>query len=672
MKKRYPFIEELNKQQKIAATTTEGPMLVLAGAGTGKTKTMIARTVYIIAEKKAKPNQILVSTFTNKAAREMKDRGTALLEQIESFEPTQPEFTTFHSWGFRFIKSLNDLELTSLGLKPKFNIGDESEQVAILSKLRNRIFGEEDEKKLSISNFLLPLGMIQNGMVPYTNVNSALDGILVLMEEEDEGFLEGCYNEQLTMEVLEKIALLYVEYKRVLRVNNIVDFEDLIGLPIMAMKMYPALQERTKARYKYIMLDEFQDTNGSQALLIDMITPDTENIAVVGDDSQSIYGWRGAKISFILNFHNKFDHVKVINLKTNYRSCSGIIDRANDLLEHSNQIHEMKEKLEAFKSKEGIVRANMFKNAHEEASYIVNAMKQIIRKRGSANGIAVLYRAAYINKTLETELIFNQIPYKIHRGKSLLDRKASKAVINYIKFLTNRSNSISLSNTLFAAGVLSLPRVSLFMNNADDAGDTLYGYIEGEGYSDIPRLQTGIKDKLSHFTSEARKFSNILKYEDYQDFVREFFSDNIVTRRALDVIEKDLEGLKVSEAALDEARSALNVIAVVQTLMLKFNSIEEFLEVVVLEGEKEDTENDMVNLMTVHASKGLEFDYVFVMGFSQGIFPIERSNREEERRLAYVALTRAKSALFVTGANVYFPNDPPKIMSVFAQEAGLI
>jgi len=667
---KYSFISELNKQQKIAATTTEGPLLILAGAGTGKTKTMIARTAYIIVEKKAKPEEILITTFTNKAAREMKERGSALLKENDIFITKQPEFTTFHSWGFRFLKSLDQDILNTFSLRPQFNIADESEQIAILSKIRNKVF-KKDEKKLSINNFLLPLGSIQNSLINYYSQKDALAGIITLLDEDPDLFSD-CYTDEIDMEFLNRIALLYVEYKRTLRLNNIVDFEDIITLPIQVFNIYPEIKERIRNKYKYIMVDEFQDTNGSQELLLDLIMSDDKNIAVVGDDSQSIYGWRGAKIEFILNFHNKNENTKVINLKINYRSCTSIIKKANSILKYSKQVHELKEKLKAHTDKEGLVRSKMFKTSEDEAEYVSSTIKQIIKKKGATAGITILYRAAYINRKIETELIFNQIPYKIHRGKALLDRKSAKAIINYMKFLNNNSNSIALSNVLFASGILSMPRASLFLNNAEEGGETLYSYIASKGYMEIKGLRSSSKEKLDIFVDEIHKFKMLLKTIDFNLFVLEFFKENVVTQKNIDIVEKNLAGEDVSEASLKDANTSLNIISVVQTLMSRYDSIEDFLEAVSLEGEEEDADESKVNLMTVHASKGLEFKFVFLMGFTQGVFPGQRSDIEEERRLAYVALTRAKSALFVTGAQRYFPGGPNMIMSQFAEEAGLL
>lgn len=676
-KPKYKFLKDLNPEQLKAATTTEGPLLILAGAGSGKTKTIVARTAYILAEGLAEPTNILIMTFTNKAAREMKERGQNMLISSNLWKGYMPEFTTFHSWGVKFVKSLSPELLATAGINHNFTIADDSDQTSIINKKMTAIFSKSELETMKAKNLLLPMGNLQNKLTPFYDQEETFNYITEIIENEGEGWLEGSLPEPLTNSIVDKFAKLYIEYKRDLRQHNMVDFEDLINIPVNILSENEGLRNICRERYKYLMVDEFQDTNGSQLKLLNLLLGDHLNISVVGDDSQSIYGWRGANINYILNFHNTFKNTTKINLKVNYRSSKLIVKKANTLLKSANQKHEFKEFLEAFKDKEGIVKARFFRYSEEEAKYIANITKQIIKKGSTVPGeIAVLYRSAIVNRKIEVELIANRINYKIHRGKTLLERKAAIDIINYFKLLENVVNGIALSKVLISAKIVTDKRVAQLQEEADNFGMDLLTYLH-EGEFEIKGLGKAIKEKIISFSKEVKFFKGLLEdpSTSYVDFIEEFFAVNAVSKVNKLIIKKKLEGEKVSDDAYQTAMGAMKIVDIVYDLTKKYSSLAEFLEIVALEGEEEDKEDNKVNLMTVHASKGLEFEYVFVAGFSQGVFPSSRNlsplDIEEERRLAYVALTRAKHGLFVTGSQKYFggPNEQEKGPSQFLMEA---
>lgn len=667
------FLTDLNEQQFLAATTTEGPLLILAGAGSGKTKTIISRTVNIISTKNIDPRNILIMTFTNKAAREMKERGEKMLQSFTDWNGFMPEFTTFHSWGVKFIRSLSNDILLSKKLNQYFNIADDSDQVVILNKILQSLVSEDEMKKIKIKNLLLPIGFIQNNLIKYNSIENVTRGISSLLEEDSSWIDEIMILEK--SDLTSVLSELYFQYKKELRVNNLIDFEDLINIPIEVISENIEIKDRLRSYYKYIMVDEFQDTNGSQLELLNLLTSNDENICVVGDDSQSIYGWRGANIDYILNFHKIRKNVTKINLKINYRSTKGIVSTANKLLTHATQKHEFKEALEAFTSSKGTIESRFFKSAKEEASRIVSTIKGRINPGVKYGDFAILYRAAYINRNVELELIQNRIPYKIHRGKSLLERKSAADILSYLKFLSNTTNSIALAKVLISSKITTDKRVSQMQFEADRLDVSLSDYLKKSEF-DIKGFGQTLKDTLSSFGREISFFES--KLSNFSDFKVEFFNRNCISRVYKKVINEKIKGGDINDQNYELALSALGIIDIVQSLVEKYSSLEAFLDITSLEGEENDHDENKVNLMTIHASKGLEFENVFVIGMTQGVFPGDRcllnGTLEEERRLAYVALTRAKNGLFVSGSPGYFGETQGKLKgpSQFLFEAELL
>lgn len=671
LRKKYNFLAELNEEQYKAATMVDGPVLVLAGAGSGKTKTIVARTAYLLASQKALTENILIMTFTNKAAREMRERGMKMLEQFDWFEGDMPEFTTFHSWGARFLKNMSREILNSINIKNKyFTIADSSDQASILDKVKTLVLNEEECKSFKGEKFLLTLGVIQNSGTPYENIDNAFLAISKLYEND---MLNLSLFKEKNMNTINKIAQIFVLYKAELRKNNSIDFEDLINLPFKIITNNYEIQQELKSKYKYIMIDEFQDTNNSQMRLLKSMLNNNDNICVVGDDSQSIYGWRGADISYILNFHKKFEKCININLAINYRSSKEIVRYANKVLKNSAERHEAKADLRAFKEKEGIVSYKLLNNIREESVYIVNTINFLNnRKNVNYGDIAILYRTAFLVRELEVELINKGIPYKIHNGKTLLERKISRTVISYLKLIHNNDNDISLAFLLVNGGILTDKRLSLFYMESAKKEISLLDYLYNEEYKELPRMSKTVIKKIESFLEEFNYF--ITLKEDYTKLIEKFFRNNFIRNTYFQVI-KDSMDTNVPEKKLNEAESNISIIETINEICKKYKDLDSLLETIAIEGEEDENSNeDKINLMTIHASKGLEFEVVFLMGATNGLFPGKKANSfkkmEEERRLFYVALTRAKHMFRATGAKSYamIQTNGPLTISRFVKE----
>lgn len=646
------YIKELNEEQRKAALQTEGPVLVLAGAGSGKTKTVISRTLHILESEKAKSDNILIMTFTNKAAREMKERAQSMLKNY-----SMPLFTTFHSWGVRFIKSLSGEVLERYNLNLNFNILDSSEQEKLIDNLKFTVFDKTFAQEFSSSKFLLSLSNIQNNFTRSDSVEHAIEDITKLIEEENFDIYSPDF---VTEEYIAQIANLFCMYKEDIRKNNSVDFDDLINLPICIMNDFREIRVNISKKYKYIMVDEFQDTNGSQFRLLELLLSENKqkNICVVGDDSQSIYGWRGAKISYILNFHKHFKECKTINLSKNYRSKMEIVKRANKLLTKSKERHKDKKELVANSKEIGFVKAYQFCNDFEEAGFVARQIKSLIMRGATPGGITILYRSFYVARQIESELIKNRVKYNIHNGKTLLERVFSRAFIAYLKVIHNHKNSLAILMFLEFSGILTKNRASDIYNSLED--QNMYDFLKSESYEKIPRLPRKTKDKLKEFIAELDLFRDM----SFESFKNEFINNNILLLLTLE------DSKSSSQSKKEKALSNLNLFSILSDILKQYNNLDSLLETLSLEGEVDDSIEDMVNLMTIHASKGLEFNNVFLIGASHGVFPSEKTeNIEEERRLFYVAITRAKSSLVITSAKKYGKANNEMPISVFVDNA---
>ncbi len=608
-------INSLNPMQKQAVLTTEGPLLLLAGAGSGKTRVLTHRIAYLI-EQGVRPFNILAITFTNKAAREMKERVAAITPQGD-----QVWVSTFHSTCVRILRR----EIDKIGYSSRFSIYDASDSERLIKDIlkENNI----SEKSYSPKMIAAEIGSQKDQMKTPVDYLKAVE----------KDFRQ------------RKIAEIYAIYQDRLKENNALDFDDLIFKTVELFNKRPDVLDKYQERFRYIMVDEYQDTNGAQYQLIRLLAEKYNNLCVVGDDDQSIYGWRGADISNILNFEKDFKNTTVIKLEQNYRSTGAILDAANAVIKNNRA---RKAKALWTEAEEG--NKLKFHNAagdREEAKYICSVIDEGIADGKSYSDFAVLYRNNALSRAIEEQLVRSGIPYRLFGGTRFYDRMEIKNVLSYLKVLNNPNDDIALKR------IINVPKRSIgdttvakILEYAAENGISFYMALCG--YEKIDSLSTRAKTALERFISLLNDLS--IDAEELS---------------AADLIEKVVEetGYKAElEAAnTDEARGRLENIDELVNKAVDYEEnndeagLSQFLEEVALvadvDGFTED--QDTVVLMTLHSSKGLEFDTVFIAGFEESIFPGFRAMQdgtgiemEEERRLCYVGITRAKKQLYLTAA----------------------
>jgi len=674
------MLEGLNEGQKRAATCIDGPVVVLAGAGSGKTKMLLARTLYIMTvhkRKKLPVPKILLVTFTNKAAAEMKER---LLAEVDGAELPNVSISTFHSWCLKLLRfyanSAKGMDITST-----FQIIQESEQNTLLKALTKSIWKDSEDDLYLFDNEEIKLpkwGWLGNFLG--TNILSYEDEIqtskeikkLVKAYEKSGKGLGGF--EKLGIDIHNtrdrlSIARLFCEYKKALRASNLVDFDDLIHISGKMMEENEQIRARLSEHYSYMMVDEFQDTNASQIKLLDQLINKKENICVVGDDSQSIYGFRGADSDYIINFDKRFELAEKINLTINYRSGSLIIEAANSLISNAPKA-DFKEALVSFTSEEGKILVDESYGQKEEARGVARNMKKIIDSGiTSPSNIAVLYRTNMWSREIEAELIRHNIPYEIYKGRSLLQKASIQGYISLLNLVSSSGNNIAMENVMISSlKVANAKTIMALKLTADSKGVDLYDLVFSGDFDDM-KLTPKPKQSLLSFSAalkEARNNSE-MPLGEYLGLIEREFGYDASFRHIIETTSSD----KTREAA----GTALADLEVFFSLVRNYETLEEFLEAISLSEEVESREMDKVQLMTIHASKGLEFEVVFATGFSDGVLPSASSfyskrALNEERNLAYVAITRAKRYLFVSYIRKMWGKDYR--VSRFIEEAGLL
>ncbi|SHI87829.1 ATP-dependent DNA helicase PcrA [Geosporobacter subterraneus DSM 17957] len=610
-------LNHLNDKQREAVLKTEGPLLILAGAGSGKTRVLTHRIAYLIEQMGVYPGNILAITFTNKAAREMKERVEALLG-----EHTDIWVSTFHSACVRILR--RDIE--KIGYTRDFVIYDAADQQNIL---------KDCLKELNVNDELFPVAMVQN------KISDAKDRMLT-----PQGFLkEAAEDFQLT-----KIAEIYELYQKKLKKNNALDFDDLIFKTVELFQKEPKVLSFYQHKFQYIMVDEYQDTNQIQYTFIHMLASAHKNLCVVGDDDQSIYSFRGADIRNILNFEDDFANAAVIKLEQNYRSTQNILDAANCVIKNNRG---RKSKVLWTSNRAGDrIRYHKAMNEHEEGRFIVNQIQEMHESEGRNYGeFAILYRTNAQSRVLEEMLMRAGIPYRIFGGLKFYARKEIKDMIAYLRLIQNSVDDLSVRR------VINVPKrgigdktIEKLEQHAARTGESLFSaMLEAEVLGDLSRrVVKGINDfaalimKFSELKNEMGVAELISKVLEESGYIEELQREN--TMEANGRIENLQEFLSV---AMEFEKTA------------EENTLEEFLGTISLVSDidqMEEQENAVV-LMTLHSAKGLEFPIVFLAGMEEGIFPISRAlfsdqDLEEERRLCYVGITRAKEILFLTHALV--------------------
>ena len=607
------MLDKLNERQKEAVLATEGPVLVLAGAGSGKTTVLVNRIAYMISEKHIRPWNILAITFTNKAAREMKDR----IERLLGDTAKDMWIGRFHSVCVRILRSCIDL----LGYSRDFVIYDTADTKTVMKECLREL--DIDEKSFPVRNVLSIISNAKNDLM-------------------DAATFENVYKSDYRMSIIAKI---YYRYQTKLRKNNAVDFDDIILNTVKILSENPDVLSKYQDKFRYILVDEYQDTNNSQYLLINLLAQANRNLCVVGDDDQSIYKFRGANIGNILNFEDDYSDVQKITLDQNYRSTQNILDAANSVI--SNNKGRMGKSLWTSNGDGNRVYVYTGTNEYDEARYIARQIKKHFDEQGSFSDCAILYRTNAQSRVIEEMLMRESVPYKVLSGLRFYDRKEIKDIIAYLRVVYNPNDDVSLARIINEPkrkiGNATLEKAR---NIAREKETSLYDVISHA--DDYHEFKTAIKKLLS--------FSEII-----QSLIK--LKDTVTIEELTGRILNDtgympalvMEDTTESKTRIENLGEFISVITEFEKNEETGNTLGEFLENISLVSDIDgyDENEDSAVLMTIHSAKGLEFPIVFLSGLEEGLFPGMRSMEsdddiEEERRLCYVAITRAKEQLYIT------------------------
>ncbi|MDK9693269.1 MAG: UvrD-helicase domain-containing protein [Sulfurimonas sp.] len=619
------IFEKLNESQANAVRKSEGPVLILAGAGSGKTTTIVSRLAYLVEVLGIPASNTLTLTFTNKAAKEMRERAFHIMQNPSS----PPLLCTFHKFGLLFLKF----------------------HIHLLKRQNNFVVIDTDDKKRIIKkiNSEIATPLIASEISRYKNS---------LLSPDDAYKQAEFFNYQ-------QIAKIYEEYENYLLENNLVDFDDLLALTFKLLDANPELAHATSQKYQYIMIDEYQDTNELQLKLLQKLCTAHNNICVVGDDDQSIYGWRGAHIRNIMEFDQDFQNTAVFKLEENYRSREPILKVANALIEH-NRSRLGKKLISTRGGGEDVTILNS-NDENEEARKIAQKITKLLDSGVKAQDIAVLYRVNVLSRSIEEGLNRAKIAYKLVGGLRFYDRAEVKDLISYIRVITNVHDDFSLKR------ILNKPKRGLGKASVDKlelaayaSQLSLFEYIKSSSLSDLEAL---VKSKNA---KTLKKF-----IQDVQDVAK---SAGESTYSFIDTLEETFHLKEIYAGMPDEAERVLNMDEF-YGLFREFvkntpeASLDEFLNELTLQSEQDQVEGESIYMMSIHASKGLEFNHIFIIGLEEGFLPLigDGSDLEEERRLGYVSFTRAKETLTLSHVDSRFykgrRSDLQK--SRFFNEAGL-
>ncbi|WP_342224934.1 DNA helicase PcrA [Rickettsia endosymbiont of Urophora cardui] len=607
------FLHSLNEQQQKAVLHTEGPLLLLAGAGTGKTKVLTSRIANIIHQNLASPQNILAVTFTNKAAKEMQERVHNLVSSYGL------NIGTFHSMAARILR--DQIEHLNLGLNSRFTIISQDDQLRLIKdivKLKNI-----DTKKYAPK-------LIH----------------IVISRWKDQGLLPNKLSSSDTNLPLQRVAkLVYEEYQQNLLISNVVDFGDLLLYNNELFIKNPEILKYYQEKYRYILIDEYQDTNVVQYLWARMLASFSKNICCVGDDDQSIYGWRGAEVGNILRFEKDFLNATIIKLEQNYRSTLPILAAASNVINNNKNRHG--KTLWTDKESGEKIKIISCWNDKEEARYIVSEIARLVREgRYSAGNIAILIRAGFQTRSFEEAFINSAMPYKIIGGLRFYERMEIRDVLAYIRIALNQNDNLALERIINvpkrAIGAVTLNKIKLYAIEKNISNFAAIKEMLEDGEIKTKSYET-LKDLVTKISNWHERFS--------------FDAPINVTKAILDD-SGYLEMLQ--EEKTEEALGRIENINEMLRAIVEFNDIHDFIEhsSLVMENEVLETNyGGSVTIMTLHGAKGLEFDVVFLPGWEEGVFPSQRSldeegekGLEEERRIAYVGITRAKKELYITHA----------------------
>ncbi len=610
--------DRLNPMQQKAVLKTEGPVLVLAGAGSGKTGALTVRIAHLI-ENGVKPWNILAITFTNKAAKEMRERVNGLIGD----KAQDIWVSTFHSTCVRILRR----DIDKIDYSRDFSIYDTDDQEKMMKEVFKRLNFSIMDKTFSIKMALAEISKQKEELVSWEDYEKKTDKDIRKV----------------------RFAKAYRIYQKLLKENNALDFDDLIYKTVQLFRTNPDVLEYYQDKFKYIMVDEYQDTNTSQYELVRMLSEKYKNICVVGDDDQSIYGWRGANIRNILEFEKDFQNTEVIKLEQNYRSTKTILDAANSVI-HNNTKRKDKT-LWTENDKGSIIHVKKADNEYDEARFVADKINELaVKGERKYKDFAVLYRANAQSRALEDCFVKKSIPYRLFGGVRFYERKEIKDILSYLKVIANPADTIALKRIINVPkrglGEASIDKVEVF---ASENNISLY-----EAISHIDEI-TDLKTRAKKF----KEFYEVMKSieEDAENLSVPELIDSVITKTGYVQILED-EGT-------DEALARIENIDEFVSKASEYEknadepSLRGFLEDIALVADIDNynEDDDCVSLMTMHSAKGLEFPYVFIVGMEEGMFPSYRvmmygtnDDMEEERRLCYVGITRAKEELFLVHA----------------------
>lgn len=607
------ILTNLNEAQKLAVTTTEGPVMVMAGAGSGKTKVLTTRIAYLISELGIPSSQILAVTFTNKAANEMKER----VETMLSIETKHMWISTFHSFCSRLLR----LEIEFLPPYHKsFSIIDEEDSLKIVRDIMKK-YEIEDFKPKEIKYYISK----SKNFLNYKIVDPLLNGVFL------------------------KVNAYYEEY---LRENNLLDFDDLIIKTIELFKSNPEILKRYQNKFQYILVDEFQDTNALQYNLMLMLANQHHNLFVVGDDFQSIYSFRGAQIENIHHFREDFLDYKLILLEQNYRSTSQILELANCIIE--NNPNQIKKKMFSDNHEGKLPFYYHAESSYDEVMFVINKIKELVASGESYSDFAILYRANYISRNFEDILIRNQIPYKIYGGLSFFARKEVKDIVAYLRVLIHPEDNFSFRR------IINEPKRKI--------GPALLEKLTNEAYIN----KCSLFEAIELIDGKGQGVDALKTFKNNMDSIR-LQIENVNLKKLIDIIIDEMGYDEYIKKDKDTYEDRIENIFELKSVLKEAeeyydgSNIEKLDALLSDLSLRTDNENDKINdntkdncvrLSTYHQVKGLEFKNVFMVAMEEGIFPsnncIDQCDVEEERRICYVGITRAKERLYITNAESRF------------------
>lgn len=612
------LLNGLNKEQQMAVKTTEGPLLIMAGAGSGKTRVLTHRIAYLMVEKSVNPYNILAITFTNKAAREMKER----IEKLLGGAAEEVWISTFHSMCVRILRR----DIDRIGINRNFTILDSTDQLSVIKGIVKDL--NIDPKKFDPRGILGKISSAKNELIS---------------AEKFSEFVGNYYDD-----VVSKV---YIEYEKRLRKNHSLDFDDLIMKTIQLFERVPEVLEYYQRKFQYIHVDEYQDTNKAQYKLVHLLAKRLKNLCVVGDSDQSIYRWRGADIANILSFEKDYPNAKVILLEQNYRSTKKILHAANEVIK--NNMNRKPKKLWTENDEGSNIKYYRADTEQAEAMFVASKIKELTESgKRKRSDIAILYRTNAQSRVVEEMLIKANIPYLIVGGIKFYDRKEIKDILAYLRLVANPNDDISLLRVINVPkrgiGQSSIEKIAQYAANNEIS--MFEAIQEGDFIGLSPKILKACMD-FHHFIQQLHSMQDYLS----------------VTELVEEILEKSgyIEMLKAEKSL--EAESRLENLEEFLSVTKNFEQTNEdksliaFLTDLALVSDidqidKED-EKDAVVLMTLHAAKGLEFPVVFLIGMEEGVFPhsrslMEEAEMEEERRLAYVGITRAEEELYLTNAQL--------------------